>query len=293
MVIKRKLSENIFDTANHAFLFFMILITLYPFIHVFMVSVSDSGALSGYSGFMFYPHGFSLVAYRRVFEFPALVGSYLNTLLYVSTGTVLSVVLTALGGFVLSRKNLYWKNLFTVLVVIPMYFSGGLVPFYLLIRNLHMLNTIWAIILPGAVSAYNLIIVRTNFKQIPDEMEESAKIDGATPVVILFKVLIPLALPIIAVITLFQGVALWNSWFYPAIFLTKSELYPLQLVLRDILIQNDTSSMMRGTFGAERKSVEETIKNAIIMVSVIPILCAYPFLQKYFIKGIMIGAIKG
>ena len=170
MVTKRKLSENIFDTANHAFLFFMILITLYPFIHVLMVSVSDSEALSGYSGFMFYPRGFSLIAYRRVFEFPALVGSYLNTLLYVSTGTVLSVVLTALGGFVLSRKNLYWKNLFTVLVVIPMYFSGGLVPFYLLIRNLHMMNTIWAIILPGAVSAYNLIIVRTNFKQIPDEM---------------------------------------------------------------------------------------------------------------------------
>lgn len=297
MVIKRNLGDYIFDTFNYIFLIFLMFATIYPFLHVLMGSISDSKAMTGYYGFMFYPRGsVSLDAYSKAFANPMLIRSYLNTIFYCISFTSISIFLTSMGGYVLSRKNLKWKNVMTVFIIIPMYFGGGLIPFYLLVSRMHMIDTVWSIILPGAVGTYNLILMRTNFKEVPAEMEESAKMDGAGHMTILYRIIIPLALPIMAVITLFSIVGMWNTWFTPSIFLISREKYPLQLVLREILILNNTYEMMKGVpnlAGAERNSVANTIKYALIVISILPILCAYPFLQKYFVKGIMIGALKG
>lgn len=293
MVIQRKTGEKIFDAANYTFLFLFVLATLYPFIHVFMTSISNAEALSGYFGFMFFPRGFSMTAYQRVFGNTDIVRSFANSIIYVLAGTTLCIVLTSMGGYVLSRKNLYWKNVITVLIVIPMYFSGGLIPFYLMIQKLHMVNTIWAIILPGVIGTYNMILVRINIQQVPVDIEDSAKIDGANHLTTLFIILIPLILPIIAVITLFQSVGLWNEWFGPSLYITKRELFPIQLILREILINDQSNSMLIGANGRDRQLIAETVKNAVTIVSIVPAICVYPFLQKYFIKGIMVGAIKG
>lgn len=294
MAMKKKLSEKLFDTANMLFLILLVFVTLYPFIHVLMTSLSIPIKLSGYYGFMLLPRGFSLDAYNGVFKNPMIIRSFLNSLLFVVTGTFLTIFLTAMGGYVLSRRGLYFKGFITIMIVIPMYFSGGLIPLYLLVNKMHMIDTLWAIILPGAIGTYNLILMRTNIQQVPVEMEESAKIDGASNMLILFIIILPLCLPIIAMFTLFQAVGIWNSWFQPAIFLTKRELFPLQLILREFLIEDKPSASLMGTANGPLKLLQgQTIKSAIVIISIVPVICVYPFLQKYFTKGVLVGAIKG
>jgi len=193
----------------------------------------------------------------------------------------------------LSRRNWMFQKVMVLSVIFTMYFSGGLIPFYLTVRDLRLDNTLWSLILPTAISTYNLIIMRTAFAAVPESLEESAKLDGASHFVILTRIMIPLVGPTIAVLVLYYGVGHWNSWFNAMIFLRDRSEYPLQLILREILIQNSLNDMTMGEGMADREMIAETIKYAVIVVSTVPILCLYPFLQKYFVKGVMIGALKG
>lgn len=272
---------------------FLIVITLYPFIYIAFASVSDPSRLISYSGPLYMPLGFSLAAYKAVLANPMILLGYRNTLFYVFAGTSVNIVMTCLGAYVLTRKGVYWRNAIMMFCVFTMFFSGGLIPFYLTVHSLKLTNTVWSLIFPTAVSTFNLIVMRTYFLGIPDSMEESAKIDGAGDFRILFRIFVPLAMPVIAVILLFYGVSHWNAWFYAMIFLRKREMFPLQLILREILISSSMDEMVTGASGSDKEALGQTIKYATIMVATLPILFIYPFLQKYFVKGVMVGALKG
>jgi putative aldouronate transport system permease protein len=292
MVIKRSVQEKIFETFNAAAMILLSIMTLYPFIHVAFASISDPTELTIHRGIIFHPMGFSIESYRRVFENPMISRGYLNTIFYVVVGTSFNLAMTSLGAYVLSRKGVYWKKFIMFLIVLTMFFDGGLIPFYLLVKGLRMTDTVWAVIIPVAVNTWNLIIMRTSFMAVPDSMEDSARVDGANDFTILLKIIIPLSMPVVAVMLLFYGVGRWNAWFYAMIFLRQRQLYPLQLVLREVLIINSSESMTRNVRAYDKVSVAETIKYATIMVATVPILFIYPFLQKYFVKGVMIGALK-
>lgn len=292
MKVKRGLGENIFNVFNIMFLSFLTMITIYPLWHVLMASISEGTKVMTHIGAIFYPLGFSLGAYKLVLHNPMVLRGYLNTGFVVIVGICLNILMTSLGAYFLSRKDVFWKNYIMMAIVFTMFFSGGLIPFYFTVKGLHLDNTLWALIIPGMISSFNLIIMRTAFQGIPDSLEESAKIDGASHLTILFKIIIPLAGPTIAVMVLWYGVGHWNAWFNAMIFLRKRELFPLQLILREILIQNSNTEVQFGS-GDNAASIAETIKYAVIIVGTLPILCVYPFLQKYFVKGVMIGAVKG
>ncbi|MBT2760234.1 carbohydrate ABC transporter permease [Paenibacillus sp. ISL-20] len=292
MRTSKSVSEVLFDSANVILLCLLSIVTLYPFLYVLFASISTPAEFVQHRGILLWPKGFSLDSYRMVFENPNIIRSYLNTIFYVVVGTTLNILMTALGAYGLSRKNVMWKSTIMMLIVMTMFFDGGLIPKYLLVKNMGLIDTYWALIIPSAMTTWNLIIMRTAFQGVPDALEESARIDGASDWTILFRIIIPLSLPVIAVMVLFYGVWHWNKWFDALIYLRDRDLYPLQLILREILIQNDTSSMMTSVGGGDRMPVGETIKYATIMVATLPILFLYPFLQKYFVKGVMIGAIK-
>lgn len=292
-MMKKTLGERLFDYVNILFLVSLSIITLYPLLYILFASVSDPTYVAQNRGIMLAPKDFTLEAYTLVFKNPMIVTSYLNTLFYVVIGTTLNIFLTSLGAYALSRKNVMWANLIMFMIVFTMFFEGGLIPSYLLVSELNMIDTRWALIFPTAVSAFNLIIMRTAFQGIPASLEESARIDGANDFTILFKIILPLSLPVVSVMILFYGVYHWNSWFPAMIFLQDRELFPVQLILREILIANDTSSMTSGVGTVDAIPIGETVKYATIVVATLPILCLYPFLQKYFVKGVMIGGIKG
>jgi len=291
--MQRSLGERIFDYGNILFMIFLSIITLYPLLYVLFASFSDPTYVAQLRGIMLAPKGITLDAYKRVFDNPMLITSYLNTLFYVVVGTSLNIFLTSLGAYALSRRNVMWRDLIMFLIVFSMFFEGGLIPLYLLVNELGLFDTRFALIFPTAISAFNLIIMRTAFQGIPVSLEESARIDGANDFTILFRIVLPLSMPVVAVMILFYGVYHWNSWFHAMIFLQDRELFPLQLILREILIANDTDSMMTGVSSADAMPIGETIKYATIIVATVPILFLYPFLQKYFVKGVMIGGIKG
>jgi putative aldouronate transport system permease protein len=292
--MRRSSGEHAFNILNILLMAGLMIITLYPFLYVVFASFSEAGLLLKHRGLLLKPLGLNLQSYRMVFKNPSRFSSYLNTILYVVSGTSLSVLLTIFGAYSLSRKKVMLRMPITFFIIFTMWFSGGMIPLFLLIRNMHLLNNRLALILPNAVSAYNLIVTLTYFKSIPDSLEESAKIDGANDYIIMFRIIVPLAVPVISVITLFYSVAIWNAWFHAMIFLNKRELFPVQLVLREILILNDTAGVMGGSVSqGEQMQVGETIKYATAVVATIPILLVYPFVQKYFVKGVMIGAIKG
>ena len=292
MIRRIGVGDYIFMAFNGLFLTLVVVLTLYPFLFVFFASISDPTEMARHMGFLVAPLGFSLGSYKMVLSNPMILAGYTNTLVYMSIGTVLNLLMTSLGAYVLSRKRVMLRNLIMFFIVFTMFFSGGLIPYYLVVRGLGLANKMWALILPTAVSTYNLIIMRTSFAQIPDSMEESAKIDGASDYRILFWIIIPLAMPVVAVMILFYSVGHWNSWFPAMIFLRTRERYPLQLVLREILIASSTDSMTTDASSADKEPIGETVKYATIMVATLPILFVYPFLQRYFIKGIMIGALK-
>lgn len=245
----RSVSEVLFDSANVILLCLLSIITLYPFLYVLFASISTPAEFVQHRGILLWPKGFSLDSYRMVFENPNIIRSYLNTIFYVVVGTTLNILMTALGAYGLSRKNVMWKGAIMMLIVMTMFFDGGLIPKYLLVKNMGLLDTYWALIIPSAMTTWNLIIMRTAFQGVPDALEESARIDGATDWTILFRIIIPLSLPVIAVMVLFYGVWHWNKWFDALIYLRDRDLFPLQLILREILIQNDTSSMMTSVGG--------------------------------------------
>lgn len=294
MKIKRSKAEQAFNIFNIILMFVLMVVTLYPLLYVLFASLSDASKLMQHSGLLFKPLGLNLSSYKIVIQDRQILSGYMNTIIVVVAGVLISMALTILGAYTLSRKNLYWGKMISMIVIIPMFFSGGLIPFYLLVKNLGMLDSLWALILPTALSTYNMMIMRTALAGVPKALEEAAEIDGANPLVVLFRILIPLTIPTIAVLILYYAVANWNSWFNAMLFLPKAkEKWPLQLVLRNLLIQNQTDDLTSGVAAADKFSVSETIKYATIIVSTLPILCLYPFLQKYFLKGVMVGSVKG
>ncbi|MEC0311150.1 carbohydrate ABC transporter permease [Paenibacillus lautus] len=289
----RSVGEKLFDVFNYVLLTVITLCTLYPLIYVLFASLSDPTRHMQHSGILWKPLDMTFNAYRLVFDNPMIIQGYLNTFLIVSGGLVLNITLTAFGAYALSRKGLRYRKELMLFIVFTMFFSGGLIPLYFTVKGLELTNTLWSLIIPQAISAFNLIIMRTAFEAVPDSLEESAKIDGANEFVILFRIMMPLCMPVIAVMLLYYGVSHWNSWFQAMIYLQDRSLYPLQLVLRELLLLNDASSMASGASGGEVAVIGETLKHATIIVATVPILLVYPFLQKYFVKGALIGAIKG
>lgn len=293
MVVKKTIGDYIFDTMNVILLAALAVITAYPFVYVVFASLSSADELTAHTGLLLGPLKFSLDAYKAVLKNPIIYSGYKNTLFIVVVGTAYNIVMTSMGAFVLSRKNFFWRKPITIMIVFTMFFGGGLIPSFLLVKDLGLMNSLWALIIPGAIGTWNLIIMRTAFQAIPESLIESAYLDGAHDFIILFKIIIPLALPTIAVMVLYYGVGHWNAWFSAMIYLRNRELWPLQLALREILISNSTDEMMSGAVAQDRAAIGETIKYATIMVATLPILAAYPFLQKYFVKGVMVGALKG
>ena len=291
--IKRSTGEKIFDFCNVVFMLFMIVITLYPFLYVVFGSVSMPAEFSRHTGLLLAPTGFQLEAYRLVLQNEDILTGYLNTLIYVGAGTSISILLTILMAFVVSRKKLMLKSFLIKMMMLTMFFSGGMIPTYLMMQDIGIMGTRFSVILPGLISVTNVIILRTAFMGIPQGLEESAKIDGADDFIVLFKVIVPLSMPAIAVMVLFYGVGRWNSWFDAFLYLRNRELFPLQLILREILVESSTDNMMISLGALNGLDMSEIIKYATIIVSTIPILCIYPLLQKHFVKGVMIGAIKG
>ncbi|MHA7582460.1 carbohydrate ABC transporter permease [Paenibacillus vandeheii] len=285
--------DRIFTILNYTFLILLVIVTLYPLLYVLFASLSDSAQLLANKGLLWKPVGFSLEAYKSVLANPGIATGFRNTLFILVFGVIVNLFMTALGAYVLSRKNVMWNKVFMFLIVFTMFFGGGLIPLYLVVKGVGLLDTLWSTILPFAISTFNLIIMRTSFMGIPDSLEESAKIDGANHFTILFRIIIPLSMPVIAVMILYYAVDKWNGWFYASVFIKSRELFPLQLVLREILIANSTESMSAGASAGDRFQIGETIKYATIMVATIPILCIYPFLQRFFVKGVMVGSLKG
>ena len=293
--IKTTAGEKAFNVFNIIFMIVMMFVMFYPMWHVLCASFSDARLLSAHTGVLLWPEGYSVTAYKLMMKNPMILRGYGNTLFILVFGLLLNMVMTCLAAYVLSRRNVMLNRVITIFIVFTMYFNGGLIPTYLNIKSLGLMDSLWAVIVPGAISTYNMIVLRTGFASVPESLEESAKIDGASSIRILWQIILPLSKATVAVICLYYAVAHWNSWFNAMLYLNERELFPLQLILREILIQNDTSSMVTAMdVGAGDSSfVSETVKYAVIIVSVVPILCVYPFIQKYFTKGVMVGSVKG
>ena len=292
--IRDTTGEKIFYVFNNIFLIILAFVCLYPMYYVLIGALSEPVNMLSHRGLLILPLGLSLDSFSRVFQYPMIPIGYRNTLFYVVAGTAINLFLTTLGAYGLSRKRVMFRNPIMFMIVFTMFFHGGLIPTYLWMRQIRILNTFWAMLLPRAISAWNLIIMRTSFAAIPDSLIESAKIEGAGDIHILTRIVIPLSTAVIAVMLLYYGVANWNRWFDALIYLRDRALYPLQLVLREILIANDTSSMTTSAISAsDKEPLGLTIKYSTIIIATVPILTVYPFIQKYFIKGVMVGAIKG
>jgi len=288
--------EKIFLFFNNALLFVVCIITIYPLWHIAVASISDPILVFAKRGLYLWPMGeITFKGYSLVFNNPNIVSGFLNTFFYVGVGTTLSMVVTILGAYVLSRKGLYWNKVVMALIIFYMYFQGGLIPFFLMVKNMGLMDSRWAVILPTVVNTWNLIVMRTSFTTVPDSLIESAKLDGASEWRIVWGIAVPVLQATVAVIALFYAVGRWNEWFNPSLFLTSRNKFPLQVILREILLKNSTQSMTQlGVVGqSEQESYRLLVKYCTIMVATIPILLIYPFLQRYFIHGIMIGSLKG
>ena len=289
---KDTVSRKIFVVINAVLLALAAILSLYPIIYCFLISISESDKVMGNVGFVWKPLGFSLAAYKTVLTNPNIGTGYLNTIFIVVVGTAVNMLLTSMAAYFLTRKMVLNKILMPM-IVFTMYFNGGLVPSFLLVNNLGLYDKIFAVIIPTAISAYNLIVLKAGFATIPESLIESAELDGAGPWRTLFQIVIPLAKASLAVITLYYAVAHWNDWFNAQIYLQTPKKFPLQLVLRQILLENSANEVADDLNSTRGERIAETVQYAIIMVATIPILCVYPFIQKYFEKGIMLGAVKG
>lgn len=288
--MKKTKGQYIFAGFNYLFMIALVIVTLYPMLYVAVASLSNPARLLAHQGLLYKPLGFTFDSYKTVLSDASVIRGFLNTLFIIVTKTALSLLLTIIGAYLLSRKNSMFVPTISFFIVVTMFFSGGLIPTYMNVKSLGMDNSLAALIFPSVISTFNLIILRTAFYGIPSSLEESAMIDGAGRVVVLFKVLLPLIVPTVMVITLYTVVGTWNSWFDAMIYLRTRKLFPLQLILREILVENST---LAGNGGSDTLGATETVKYAIIMVSTIPVMLVYPFMQKHFTSGVMVGAVKG
>lgn len=294
MIESKSFASKAFDVFNYVFLFILSLIFLYPMWYVLVGSLSDARQLFVFHGFLWKPLGFSLMGYEAAFNNPNIPTGYLNTLFYVGVGTVMNVFFSALGAYTLSRPNLMFKKLFTLMVVFTMYFSGGMIPTFMVVKGVGLYDNRLSLILPGLVSTWNMIVMRTSFKAIPASLEESARLDGASEFTVLFRIIIPCAKATIAVMVLYYAVDHWNAWFNAMIYLQDRKKYPLQLFLREILLIHVQNAASASTGDAtDTLYLDTLVKYALIIISTVPILCIYPFVQKYFMKGVMMGSVKG
>ena len=291
MVERLSRSDRLYISLCYAFTLLIGLMCLYPMLHVLFSSFSDPEQLVRHKGVMLGPCGFTLKGYELVLKNRNIPIGYMNTLINMGIGTLLNMALTIVGAYALSRKGYMFKKAISMFIVFTMYFSGGIIPNFLLVQALGLYDTRWALILPGALATWNLIVMKTCFQSVPASLEEAARIDGANDLVILLRVILPVSSSTIAVIALFYAVAHWNSWFNAMLYLQKRTLYPLQLFLREILITNAPTGTIEDP-DSEILYIEEVIRNATIIVSTVPILFAYPFAQRYFISGVMLGSLK-
>jgi putative aldouronate transport system permease protein len=297
-IIRKSPAEKAFGVFNTVFMGVLCVVCLYPMWHVVMASLSDPMLMFAKRGLLLWPiKPLNLLGYSLVMSNKYMVSSFVNTIIYVVAGTALNMFVTLMGAYGLSRKGLYWNGAIMKIIAFTMYFQGGLIPFYLMVKNMRLLNTYAGIILPVLVSTWNLIVMRTSFSGVHESLEESARLDGANDWTILWRIFVPLGQASIAVISLYYAVYWWNNWFNPSIFLSDRGKYPLQLLLREILIKNSQSlneMTPSSMVGQEQQSQYRLlVKYCVIVVATAPILAVYPFLQKYFVKGVMIGSIKG
>ncbi|OUS75619.1 sugar ABC transporter permease [Paenibacillus sp. MY03] len=279
------------DVVILLFMFVVVVITLYPFLYMTAVSFSSPSYIARGEVYL-WPKGFTLDMYSYVFEDGRILNGYRNTLLYVTLGTMVSLTITAVGAYPLSKRSMVFNRPTMLFIIFTMFFSGGMIPTFLVVKELGLVNTIWAMVIPGAVSTWNLIIMRTFFQGFPTEIEESAKLDGLNDFGVFWRMCLPLSKPVLATVGLFYAVFIWNNYMTPLIYLRNSDLYPLQVILRNIVLAGQMMNN-EGYSGGSYSISEEALKYATIMVSTLPILCVYPFLQKYFVKGALIGSVKG
>lgn len=293
--IKESGADRLFTIFNYVMLSLVLMIVLYPLIYVVSASFSSSSAvLSG--RVWLWPVEPTLDGYKAVFKNAMVIKGFMNTVFYTLAGTAINLILTVMAAYPLSRKDFKGRNAFMLLFVFTMLFNGGLIPTYLIVKDLGMIDTVWSMLVPAALSVWNVIIMRTYFQTtIPNELLEASQLDGCSDFRFLRSIVLPLSGPILAVIALFYAVGHWNQYFNAMIYLKRADLYPLQLVLRDILVQNEVNIDMLGDAktAAARQGLRELLKYSLIVVTSVPLLVVYPFLQKFFVKGVMIGSIKG
>ncbi|NOU69407.1 ABC transporter permease subunit [Paenibacillus sp. LMG 31461] len=293
MLKKRKSDEKVFDAVVNGLAFLIVVVVLYPLLFIVSASFSDP-ALVLNGEVILLPKQITLEAYRNVFQNEQIWNGYGNTILYTAVGTIINLIMTTLAAYPLSRPDLPGRGIFMVFITLTMFFSGGLIPSYLLVKNLGMVDTMWALVIPGAIATYNLIVMRTYFQSnIPWEIQEAAHMDGCSNWKLLTHVILPLSKPIMAVMVLFYAVGHWNSFFNALIYIRSKDLYPLQLVLREVLMVSQ-ADVVDSNVGLESKILlAESIKYVVIIISSLPVLLMYPFVQKHFVKGVMIGSLKG
>ena len=292
--IRDTLGDKLFYAGCYLITALFMLAVLYPLVYILSASFSSAEAIT--SGRMWlYPVDFSLVGYRYILKYDAIWLGYRNTLFYTFAGTLINVAMTMTCAYGLSRRGMRGRRFFTMLFTFTMIFSGGMIPNYLLMKNLRILNTVWCMLLPGAISAYNLIVAKTFIENsIPGDLLEAARIDGCSDVRFFFSIVLPLSKAILAVLLLMYAAAHWNAYFNAFLYLTDKKLYPLQIFLRQILVQSNMSAdMLDPEAMAQMQTLQQILKYAVIVVSTAPMLCLYPFVQKYFRQGVMIGSIKG
>lgn len=294
MVHDDSFGSTILDIFIHIVMIFVLVVTLYPILHVASVSMSAPWAVSQ-NVVTFYPKGINFEAYSIILKAGKVTNGLKNSVIYTVIGTIINMLLTITVAYPLSKKRLPFRSGFLIMIMITMFFYGGLIPTFLLVNDLGMYNTIWAMVIPGAVSTYNMIVMRSFFQNIPVEMEESAYLDGANDFTILFYIVLPLSKAAIATISLFYAVTHWNNFFSALIFLKSSDKYPLQLILREIVLANSMAEELASTTGIDEIALikTESIKYATLFISLLPMLILYPFVQKHFVKGVMIGSLKG
>jgi putative aldouronate transport system permease protein len=285
--------DIIFDMVNTIIMLGLMFVTLYPMYYVIVASVTNNLALLATPGFLWYPKGFTVGSFRLAFTHPLIMSGYKNILIIMAAGLFINITLTLFAGFFLASKNVFFKKPILFMILFTMFFNGGMIPNYLNIRSLGLYDTLWALILPGAISVYNSIICRTAIEVIPESLPESARIDGANDLTILFRIIAPLIKPTMVVLLLYYGIGHWNSWFSASIYIRDNYKLPIQNILRAILIANSDILNSAATETDQINQFAETIKYAAIVITTVPILFIYPFLQRYFVKGVMIGAVKG
>ena len=285
---------RVFSVFNTCLLVLILFLTAYPVYFVLIASISDPTKMVANYGLMWLPHfPLSLTSYRMVFRHSLLLSGFGNTLFIVIVGLAFNMVLTVLGAYLLSLKNSLLKKPIAYLILFTMYFSGGIVPGYLNIKSLHLMNTLWALILPGAISTYNMLIMRSAIGALPDALMEAAKLDGASHFQRILNVVVPLTGATSAVLMLYYAVGHWNAWFNASLYIQSPSRFPLQLVLRQVLILGENSEMASGMDAGSEIAAATVIKYALIVISTVPIMLLYPFLQRFFVKGVMIGSVKG